>query len=107
MFRVTLALVVLLAGQAHAAGGEDRVDPARGEAFARAWCSACHVVGRGQPAKAFNTAPSFQSLADNPELTEIALHVFLRTSHPAMPNVIVRPDEADDIVAYILSLRHK
>jgi cytochrome c len=107
MFRLALALPVLLLGQAVAYAEGDRVDTSRGQAYARAWCSACHAVGRGEATEAFSTAPSFQSLADNPELTEIALRAFLRTAHKTMPSVILQPDEADDVVTYILNLRHK
>jgi cytochrome c len=107
MFRVAFALMMLLVRPALADVAGDRVDTSRGQAYARAWCSACHAVGRGETTEAFSTAPSFQSLADNPELTEIALRSFLRTPHKTMPNVILRPDEAADVVTYILSLRHK
>ena len=42
-----------------------------------------------------------------PSTTELSLKVFLRSSHKSMPNFILQPEEADDIVAYILSLRRK
>jgi len=38
-------------------------------------------------------------------MTALALLVWLRTSHPSMPNIILMPETADDIIAYILSLR--
>ncbi|HXP77245.1 MAG TPA: c-type cytochrome [Stellaceae bacterium] len=107
MLRAALVLMVLLAGPALAATGGDQVNTSHGEAYSRAWCSACHAVGRGEAAAESSAVPSFQSLADNPELTEIALHAFLNTPHRTMLNVILSPDQADDIVTYILSLRHK
>jgi hypothetical protein len=30
----------------------------------------------------------------------------LRTSHAAMPNLILSASERDDVIAYILSLKH-
>jgi hypothetical protein len=33
--------------------------------------------------------------------------VWLQTSHPNMPNLIVPPEDRDDVIAYILSLRDK
>jgi hypothetical protein len=33
--------------------------------------------------------------------------VFLRSNHETMPNLIVARGEADDLVAYILSLKHR
>jgi mono/diheme cytochrome c family protein len=97
---------LLLTGQA-LAGAEDRADTSRGADYARAWCAACHAVERGEKAEAFSTAPSFQSLSENPELTAIALHAYLQTPHNKMLNVILRPEQADEIVAYILSLKQK
>jgi len=31
--------------------------------------------------------------------------VFFQTSHRSMPNLIIAPDQADDLVNYILSLK--
>ena len=36
-----------------------------------------------------------------------ALIVFFRTPHKNMPNLVIQGDEADDIIAYILSLKSK
>jgi hypothetical protein len=40
-------------------------------------------------------------------MTATALHAFLTTSHPKMPNLILTPPETDDVIAYILGLRGK
>ena len=105
-FFALLATMLLLIGPALGAG-EDRVETTRGETYAKAWCAVCHPVERGEKNEAFSTAPSFQSLAENPELTSLALHAYLQTSHQRMLNVILRPEEADAIVDYILGLRQK
>jgi hypothetical protein len=34
-----------------------------------------------------------------------ALTVWSRTSHPTMPNLVIGPEDMDDLIAYILSLR--
>jgi len=47
----------------------------------------------------------FTLLANTPSTTSLSLKVFLRTSHKNVPNFILKPEEADDIVAYIVSLR--
>ena len=41
-----------------------------------------------------------------PSTTAQALGVFLKTSHPTMPNIMLSDNERDDVIAYILSLRH-
>ena len=38
-------------------------------------------------------------------MTGIALTVWLTTSHPTMPNIIVEPPDMDNVIAYILSLK--
>jgi mono/diheme cytochrome c family protein len=81
-------------------------DVAAGHAFAREACNSCHVV---EPANASPRivviGPSFQDIANTKEMTSTALRVFLTTSHPKMPNLILTPDETADVIAYILSLR--
>jgi mono/diheme cytochrome c family protein len=52
-------------------------------------------------------APSFSAIALEPSATEYALHVFLRTPHPTMPNFVLQPDDIDDIVSYVVSLKPK
>jgi mono/diheme cytochrome c family protein len=49
-------------------------------------------------------APAFQDVANDPAVTRAALRAFLSTSHADMPNVILSPAEADDIIAYIMKL---
>lgn len=42
-----------------------------------------------------------------PSMSELAIKVLLRTSHPTMPNFILSPEEIDSLTAYILSLAQK
>ncbi len=52
-------------------------------------------------------APTFQSVADTPGMTEMALTVWMQSSHPTMPNIILKSDELRNVVAYIRSLDRK
>ena len=65
-------------------------------------CAACHQVtadeARGQ-------APSFAAIANLPSTTQMALHAFLSTPHANMPNLVLKPQEQNDVIGYILSLR--
>jgi hypothetical protein len=49
--------------------------------------------------------PAFRNIANTPGMTATAIRVFLTTSHPKMPNLILTPEEIADVSAYILSLR--
>jgi hypothetical protein len=40
-------------------------------------------------------------------MTAMALTVWLTTSHPTMPNILLTPETREDIVAYILSIRRR
>ena len=50
-------------------------------------------------------APTFQSVADTPGMTEFALSVWLQSSHPTMPNIVLEQDDLRNVVAYIRSLK--
>jgi mono/diheme cytochrome c family protein len=81
-------------------------DPASGRQIATTLCSSCHhVLPMIVPDKA--DPPSFQSIADLPSTTGISLNVFLHSNHRNMPNLIVLSAESNDLIAYILSLKHK
>ena len=41
----------------------------------------------------------------DPSASQYALRTFLRGPHPTMPNFILKPDDIDDIVGYITSLK--
>ena len=98
------ALALLLAGGSAAAQGLPG-DPERGRAIAEAWCLECHEVGPGVREPSLTDAPPFQAVADDPAATETALRVFLRTPHATMPDLRPTPEQTDDLIAYILSLK--
>jgi mono/diheme cytochrome c family protein len=101
------ARALILAGflAVSAAGGAAwAADAARGLALATQWCAQCHGL-RPNEASTIPAATSFSEIAARAATTEMALRVFLRTSHPTMPNIILERDDLDDIVGYILSLR--
>jgi len=77
-----------------------------GHAFAAKVCADCHDVEPGGEAFSPNPdAPSFQEVADTPGMSPRALAVWLQSSHPTMPDLILSTDEIDNVIAYITSLR--
>jgi mono/diheme cytochrome c family protein len=76
----------------------------RGRTLARAWCAECHRV---EPGTFGIFAADFAEVANLPSTTALSLRVFLHSNHKEMPNFTLKPAEADDIIAYILSLKHK
>ena len=50
-------------------------------------------------------ATRFREVADRPGITGTALRVWMETSHPTMPNIILEQDDLRNVVAYIRSLK--
>ncbi|MBR0719504.1 c-type cytochrome [Bradyrhizobium liaoningense] len=75
-----------------------------GHRLAQAWCQTCHAI-EPHMTGLFDAAPSFQAIADRKGTTALSLKVFWRTSHQNMPNLVIAPDQADALAAYILSLK--
>ncbi|MBV8614169.1 MAG: hypothetical protein JOY66_10420 [Acetobacteraceae bacterium] len=90
------------------ASGQPSGDPAAGKAFALQVCTPCHVVAPDQLSpQRFAVAPDFNAIANTPAMSPMALHAFLSGAHPTMPNLVLSPDEERNVIAYILSLRHR
>lgn len=95
-------LVVLIT--ATAASAQDTGDREIGRRIVERWCSDCHGVSAGAKSAA-TSAPSFSAIAAMPSTTALSLGVFMRTSHPTMPNVMLTPADLNNVIAYVLSLR--
>lgn len=100
----TLALASLIALPA-AAAAQDLGNAKLGHEYAAGVCAECHDVEASGEVSPNPDAPTFQSVADTPGMTARALAVWMRTSHPTMPNLIIKPDDMDNVIAYIMSLR--
>lgn len=103
---VALAAVVLLIPTlVPTAQAQEFGNAARGRAFAAQLCSDCHQTEPGNAASTDPAAPTFTAVAKTKGMTAMALGVWLQTGHPTMPNIMLKPETMDDIIAYILSLR--
>jgi mono/diheme cytochrome c family protein len=80
-------------------------DPSAGQAYARTHCASCHSIEADGDTSPVDEATPLQAIADTGGMTRTALYVFFRTPHSTMPNLIVRGDDVDNIIAYILSLK--
>lgn len=100
-------LIVLAAattlGLSSGAGAQD-ADIVAGKAYAEDVCAACHAVRAGETSSPVFEATPFQNVADTPGMTELALSVWLQSSHPTMPNIVLSQDEMRNVTAYIRSL---
>jgi len=101
-----VVLATTLAAMAFNAEAQDG-DIAMGHAFAREACKACHIVEAEESSpRRFEIGPAFRDIANTPGMKATAIRVFLTSSHPKMPNLILTPEEIADLTAYILNLRN-
>jgi mono/diheme cytochrome c family protein len=97
-------LAVALALLPSAAAAVELGNKERGLAYAQQVCADCHAVEK-DTSYLFTDIPSFQEIADTQGMSPRALAVWLQTSHPNMPDLIIPPDDMDNVIAYIMSLR--
>lgn len=96
---ISIALLVLaLAAPANAA------DTAAGRELALRWCAACHLVVENQQ-RAPTVAPSFASIGRRPGFNAASLARSMLAPHPQMPDRGLSREQAEDIAAYIATLR--
>jgi len=107
--RLSPIIAALLAGVLHAApaASEEIGNAQRGREYAGQMCAGCHATSLEDLSSLVAEAPSFKMIADRPEMTRLALRVFLQTPHASMPNLMVEGEDADNVIAYILSLKGK
>lgn len=87
------------------AASAQTVDPSIGRKLAETTCAECHQIDAGAPnPEPRSGAPSFVAISRMSSMTELAIKVFLQTSHPTMPNIVLTPYEMDSIAAYIKNL---
>ena len=112
----TLASSALIAGvlmsNLPALAASNKVSSGMGHDLAVHLCTSCHLVEPGQVNPPGHVGgPSFQTIADRPDVTEQSLRKHLRTTHSnsmiplAMPNPQLTEDELIKIIDYLISLR--
>ncbi|MFA5899270.1 MAG: cytochrome c [Hyphomicrobium sp.] len=104
MRRLIGSVAYLVALLTLAAGAVETGDKEKGHAYAQQVCAECHAVEKDENLL-FADVPSFEQVANSEGMSPRALGVWLHTSHPNMPDFIIPPDDIDNVVAYIMSLR--
>lgn len=100
-----LIVVSLAAATQSAAAAQDGGDIQAGLLYADGVCAECHAVKKGERVSPHERATAFEVVANAPGMSEMALRVWFQSPHPSMPNLALRERTADDLVAYIMSLR--
>jgi len=102
IFSSILAAALALSSAALAQSGER----AAGRRIASELCGDCHEIRPPFP-NFYRYPPTFEEIAKRSATTRLALKVFLQSNHTIMSNFIVSKSDADDIIAYILSLKRQ
>jgi mono/diheme cytochrome c family protein len=89
------------------AKAEEFGDPVKGMELAISMCAECHAVGEDTKDTPEPNAPSFRAVAAMPSTTRMAISAWFRSPHPSMPSLIIEDENANDLIAYILSLKGK
>ena len=103
MKSLMLLAAVVTFGLSDGAAAQE-ADIAAGKAYAEQVCAACHAIHAGDLESPLFEATPFQTVADTPGMTELALSVWLQSSHPTMPNIVLEQDDMRNAIAYIRSL---
>ncbi|MFT3730331.1 MAG: cytochrome C [Hyphomicrobium sp.] len=101
----TAAFALMICGAPLHASSQEIGDPRHGYVFASAHCTECHAIDPNNLNSPNPKAPSFTSVAKSSGMTGRALAVWLDSTHPTMPNFVLRTSDRDDVVAYIMSLK--
>ena len=98
-FSLAVALSTMLAPAA-----SNSADLVAGQLLTDKWWAQCHGVRAGRLGPNLS-APTFPELASEPSITEYSLRALLRAPHKTMPQITLTPDEMEDIVGYVMSLK--
>ena len=101
-FAIAAATLGFMTWTVSAQEGGDKV---RGQALAEKLCAECHATASSQRHSPVPGLADFETIANTPGMSALALSVWLTTPHREMPHLILSIQERNDIVAYITSLR--
>ena len=99
------SLIALSIALAQSAQAQESGDIKSGLSYAEAVCAECHAVKKGERISPHERAPAFELVASARGMTDMALRVWFQSPHPSMPNLVLKEKTADDLIAYIMSLK--
>ena len=98
-------LVMATPGAGALAATDGLGNPGYGRGVAIDLCGDCHLVSPDQSPDGMRPGPDLMERVRQPEITELALRTYLRTTHPVMPNIMLTQEQADDIIAYLMTFK--
>lgn len=99
------ALVLAAAICAAPADAQEIGNAGRGKAYALERCAKCHAIDKQTEYSPVPSAPHFETVANTRGMTGMAITVWMHTSHRTMPDLVVKGEDLDDLIAYIQTLK--
>ncbi len=99
LFAIVLALV------STSAAAQEQGIPEQGRAYADKVCAECHLVTPEVGLSPMPGVKSFKEIANRPGMSAMALGAWMQSEHESMPHIVPAPDELNDVIAYIVSLK--
>jgi len=78
-------------------------DLENGRRLSQRWCSECHAIGI--PTAKTRRIISFASIAERPGISNDMIASFLLMPHATMPNMPLSHKDAQDIAAFIMTMK--
>ncbi len=103
MKSVSTILAAVLVG-AFSVAPSFAADVKQGKVLALRWCASCHLVAPEQR-QASADVRTFAAIGRDPRFDAPRLAFFLLDPHPKMPDMQLTRSEAQDLAAYIKSLK--
>ncbi len=101
--RLLLALTVILLPLGAAA--QEQGTPERGLDYARKVCAECHLVADEAGLSPRPEVKTFKQIADTPGMSAMALAAWMQSEHENMPHLVLEPNDLNDVISYIVSLK--
>ena len=100
--RFLAALLFILPGFASA---QKQGEAKPGLIYAKKVCAECHMVRPEGGLSPNPLAKSFKSIANRPGLSAMAIGVWMQSTHENMPMIVPKPEDLNDVITYIVSLK--
>ena len=101
--RLLLSLVLALLPLA--ATAQEQGVPEKGLTYARKVCAECHLVADEAGLSPRPEVKTFKEIANTAGMSAMAIGAWMQSEHENMPHLVLEPDDLNDVIAYITSLK--
>jgi mono/diheme cytochrome c family protein len=100
--KLLIAALILLPAAARA---QEQGEAKQGLIYAKRVCAECHRVVPEGGLSPNPLAKSFKIIANRSGMSAMAIGVWMQSNHENMPHIVPAPEELNDVITYIVSLK--